>query len=114
MRGPPADGMSLRLAVIGVGHLGKHHARILAALPGATLTTVVDTNQPRAREIAALHGVEPAFDYRDVLGRVEVWEHGKLRGSSDLVASRTVNKPGLVSRLGWYAGRTLHHLGGFF
>jgi predicted dehydrogenase len=63
--------MSLRLAVIGVGHLGKHHARILASLPGATLTTVVDTNQPRAREIAAECGAEPAFDYRDVLGRVD-------------------------------------------
>ena len=61
----------LRVAVIGVGHLGKHHARILASLPGATLTTVVDTNVSRAREIAATYGVEPAFDYRDVLGRVD-------------------------------------------
>jgi predicted dehydrogenase len=63
--------MSLRVAVIGVGHLGKHHARILASLPGAALTSVVDTNQPRAREIAAAHGAEPAYHYRDVLGRVD-------------------------------------------
>jgi predicted dehydrogenase len=63
--------MSVRVAVIGVGHLGKHHARILAAQPGATLVSVVDTNQPRAREIAAEYGTEPAFDYRDVLGRVD-------------------------------------------
>ena len=45
--------MTLRVAVIGVGHLGKHHARILSALPGVELVAVVDTNQPRAREVAA-------------------------------------------------------------
>ena len=33
---------ALRVAVIGVGHLGKHHARILAAMPGVTLVGVAD------------------------------------------------------------------------
>ena len=63
--------MSLRIAVIGVGHLGRHHARILSSLPGATLAAVVDSNQSRAREIAGAYGTSPAFDYRDVLGRVD-------------------------------------------
>ena len=63
--------MSLRVAVIGVGHLGKHHARILAAMPDVELVAVVDTNQPRARDIAAVSRTEAAFDYRDVLGRVD-------------------------------------------
>jgi predicted dehydrogenase len=63
--------VSLRVAVIGVGHLGKHHARILAALPGATLVAVVDTNQARAAEIAAAHGSRAAFDYRELLGQVD-------------------------------------------
>jgi len=49
-----------------------------------------------------------------VLGRVEVRERGRLVGTRDLVASRTINKPGLVRRLGWYAGRTLHHLAHLF
>ena len=40
--------MTLRVAVIGVGHLGKHHARILSSLPGVELVAVVDTNR-RAR-----------------------------------------------------------------
>jgi len=61
----------LRVAVIGVGHLGRHHARLLSELPGVTLVSVADVNQPRAREIAAAYGVEAAFDYRDVLGRVD-------------------------------------------
>jgi predicted dehydrogenase len=46
----------MRAAVIGVGHLGRHHARILASLPGVTLAAVIDTNRERAQEIAAEHG----------------------------------------------------------
>ncbi len=63
--------MSLRVAVIGVGHLGKHHARILASLPGVALTAVVDTNRPRADEIAAAYRTQPAYDARDLVGRVD-------------------------------------------
>jgi predicted dehydrogenase len=63
--------MALRVAVIGVGHLGKHHARILAALPGVELIAVVDTNRARAEEIAAAHQTRPLFDARDLDGQVD-------------------------------------------
>ncbi len=43
--------MKTRVAVVGVGALGRHHARILAELPDVELTAVVDTNEPRAREV---------------------------------------------------------------
>ncbi len=49
-------GKPLRAAVIGVGYLGRHHARILAELDGVQLAAVVDRNEPRAREIAAACG----------------------------------------------------------
>ena len=45
--------MTVRVAVIGVGAPGKHHARILAELPGAELAGVVDINVARASDIAA-------------------------------------------------------------
>ncbi|OLC48473.1 MAG: hypothetical protein AUH43_09445 [Acidobacteria bacterium 13_1_40CM_65_14] len=61
----------LRVAVIGVGHLGKHHARILSTLPGVTLTAVVDTNRARADEIAAAHRTRAAYDARDIVGQVD-------------------------------------------
>ncbi len=51
----------MNAAVIGVGHLGKHHARILASLPGVTLAGVVDINRERAAQIASQHGTT-AFD----------------------------------------------------
>jgi predicted dehydrogenase len=53
---------ALRLAVIGVGHLGQHHARILSAMPGVTLVGVADPNAARAAEIAAAHGTQPFPD----------------------------------------------------
>jgi predicted dehydrogenase len=61
----------LRLAVIGVGHLGRHHARILSTLPGVRLTAVVDTNRSRAEEIAQSAGARAFFDARDVVGSVD-------------------------------------------
>ena len=61
----------LRVAVVGVGHLGRHHARILASLPGATLVGVVDSNRVRAEEVAAATGTQAFVDYRDMLGRVD-------------------------------------------
>ena len=61
----------LRVAAIGVGHLGRHHARILSTLPGATLVGVVDVKPDRAAEIAAAHGSRPFTDYRDLLGQVD-------------------------------------------
>jgi predicted dehydrogenase len=63
--------MSLRIAVIGVGHLGKHHARILSSLPGVELVAVVDTNRARADEIAAAHRTRPRYDARELLGGVD-------------------------------------------
>jgi predicted dehydrogenase len=63
--------MSLRVAVIGVGYLGRHHARILATLPGVELVAVVDTNRARAEELAAAHATRALSDYREVIGQVD-------------------------------------------
>jgi predicted dehydrogenase len=59
------------MAVIGVGHLGQHHARLLASMKSAELAAVVDTRGDRAREIGATYGVPAFTDAREVLGRVD-------------------------------------------
>lgn len=61
----------MRIAVVGVGHLGRHHARILAALPGVDLVGAVDINQARAQQVANDHGTRPFSDWRDLLGQVD-------------------------------------------
>jgi predicted dehydrogenase len=43
----------LKVAVIGVGSLGQHHARVYSGLPDARLVGVLDHNQDRAAEVAA-------------------------------------------------------------
>jgi predicted dehydrogenase len=61
----------LRTAVVGIGHLGRHHARILSALEGARLTAVVDTIDERAAAAAASTGATAHRDYHRILGEVD-------------------------------------------
>lgn len=56
---------TMRMAVIGVGYLGRHHARILAGLDGVELVGVVDQDRRRAEEVGAAVGV-PAIDLSDL------------------------------------------------
>jgi len=60
-----------RVAVIGVGHLGQHHARIFAAMPDVELVAVVDTRPGRAEEIAAKHGTTALTDMSGLVGQVD-------------------------------------------
>jgi predicted dehydrogenase len=61
----------LRLAVIGVGHLGKEHARILAGLPGVDLVGVADPNAAQAAAIAQKCGTRPYVDHRPLLSQID-------------------------------------------
>jgi len=60
-----------RVAVIGVGHLGQHHARLLAVMPDVELVAVVDTRPGRAEEIAAKHATSALTDVSGLVGRVD-------------------------------------------
>jgi len=50
--------MTLRGAVFGVGHLGRHHARILGGLDGVDLRYVVDPDEERGRACAERNDAE--------------------------------------------------------
>ena len=66
----------LRVAVIGVGHLGQHHARLLAAMDDVQLVGVVDTKPGRAAEIGEKFGAPGFTDLRqlpfDVLDAISI------------------------------------------
>jgi len=47
------------------------------------------------------------------LGEVRIYSNGELLGKSELVAMRSVGKPGLFGKTGWYSGRTIHNLFGW-
>ncbi|PYR67725.1 MAG: UDP-N-acetyl-D-glucosamine dehydrogenase [Acidobacteria bacterium] len=61
--------MPVKVGVIGVGHLGQHHARLFASMDGVQLIGVCDTNHPRAEEIASKFGTQ-VVDAADLLSRV--------------------------------------------
>lgn len=60
-----------RVAVVGVGHFGRHHARVLSTLPGVRLETVVDIDLARAQATAAEVGTAFAGDASSLDGRVD-------------------------------------------
>jgi predicted dehydrogenase len=56
----------LRAAVVGVGHLGRHHARILGTTPGVTLVAVVDRDRGKAEEHARATGAQVFSDVAEL------------------------------------------------
>lgn len=56
----------LKVAVVGVGHLGSIHARIYAELEGAELACVVDADGERAARVAGELGCRALSDVREL------------------------------------------------
>ena len=62
----------LRAAVVGVGHMGNHHARIYHEIPDVTLVAVVDEDHQRATEVAQRYGCDALSDVTDLPGKIDV------------------------------------------
>ena len=62
----------LRVAVVGVGHLGKIHAKIYAESPRAELVAVVDSDPKRAAAVAEEYGCRVEKDWKELPGQVDV------------------------------------------
>src|SRR4030095_9428783 len=66
--------MTLRTAVIGVGHLGREHARVhatLAAEGSSEFVAVCDLNESTARSIGTERNTEWMTDWRDLVAKVD-------------------------------------------
>ncbi|MCX8028024.1 MAG: Gfo/Idh/MocA family oxidoreductase [Thermodesulfovibrionales bacterium] len=61
----------LNIAVIGVGYIGYHHARILKTLDGVNLFCVVDSDKKRAEEVASEFDCLATSDYHEVINDVD-------------------------------------------
>lgn len=64
--------MSIKAAVIGVGYLGRHHARIYSSLEGVDLIGVVDASREARESIAGEYGTEAYAGYHEVLDKADV------------------------------------------
>lgn len=58
---------NLRVAVVGVGALGRHHARILAGMDGMELIAVCDPNEQQGRTVAEANNTKWVDDYNDII-----------------------------------------------
>jgi len=62
---------NIRVGVVGVGYLGKFHAKIYANMQGVDLIGVVDSNAQTAADIATQYGCEAYTDSADLLDKVD-------------------------------------------
>ena len=62
---------TVRAGVIGVGALGRHHARVWAQVPGARLVGVFDADAGRAAEVAGRHGCRAYGEEEALLADVD-------------------------------------------
>lgn len=61
----------LRVAVVGVGHLGEYHVKKYRNIPSVELVGVVDTDPDRAVEIEKRYEIKAYGGHREILGRVD-------------------------------------------
>jgi predicted dehydrogenase len=60
-----------RVGVVGVGHIGKNHARLYAELPAAQFTAIYDTDRAVAAQRAAEFGVKAAASLEEFAAQVD-------------------------------------------
>jgi len=61
----------LKVAVIGVGHLGSIHAKIYKELPNCSLEAICDTDKERLDALAKNLNVPGYRDYREIFGKID-------------------------------------------
>jgi len=61
----------IRAGIVGVGSIGKNHARIYSELPGVKFAAVLDTNREAAEAISREHGVPVATTLTEFASMVD-------------------------------------------
>ncbi|MFN3466086.1 MAG: Gfo/Idh/MocA family protein, partial [Candidatus Brocadiales bacterium] len=76
-----------KVAVIGVGHLGKEHARVYSQLPNVELVGVVDTDRERGEQVAQRLNVRFFPSVEEVANKVSAVSIAVPTGAHYSVAS---------------------------
>lgn len=61
----------IKIAVIGIGHLGRHHARILSEMPGAKLVGICDIDENAGQQMAEKYSVQYYKNYQELGEKVD-------------------------------------------
>lgn len=90
---------------------GRSPLKLVAA---ASLAAPFHAGEPVVRRIVFPDVVSLPVSQGQSLGQVRIYQRRKLVGTVPLVAARSVKRPGMAGRVGWYTRRTLHHMAGWF
>lgn len=82
--------------------------------PALTLVRPVALDLPIRERVVAPAVLPLPVRKGQQVGEVTLYAGNRLVARSPLVADRTVERPGVVGRVGWYAGRAAHHVGELF
>jgi len=85
--------------------------RLVAAEPALR---VVRVGRPLVERVVVPLQVRLPVRQGQHLGEVQVLDGSEVIARSPLVAAESVELPDALGRVGFYAGRTIHHLGGLF
>lgn len=81
----------VKVAVIGVGHLGQYHAGWYKKIDGAELIGVYDTNQEKCRDIAGKFEVTAFKELNDIFEKVDAVSIATPTISHHEVAGKSLN-----------------------
>ncbi len=81
----------------------------LSLVAPATVAKVVRVDRPLLEQVVAPSVISLPVRKGQALGEVRIYAGRRLVVRRPLVASRSIGKPGLVGRTGWYMGQAAHH-----
>ena len=61
----------IRVAVVGIGHLGSIHAKVYCEIPDCSLVGVCDIDKDRLKDVSATLGVPTYADYRELFDKID-------------------------------------------
>jgi serine-type D-Ala-D-Ala carboxypeptidase (penicillin-binding protein 5/6) len=86
---------------------GRRPVALVAPRP---VVRVVRVDRPLVERVVSVPVVSLPVARGERLGEVRVFARRTMIARMPLVASRSVSRPGFFGRVGWYAGRTVHHV----
>ena len=89
---------------------GRAPLGLVAARPSRVVARV---NRPLVERVVAPTAVGLPVRKGERLGTITVSAGGRVIARRPLVAARSIGRPGLLPRAGWYAGQTARHMLGW-
>ena len=81
---------------------------------GSPMRAVIRPGRTLTQKIIAPRAVALPVERGQILGHIQIWLGDQMLGTRPLVAARSVPRPDLAGRVGWYARRTVHDIRGLF